>query len=195
MFKWIFSFLSEIRRLIMSQYPSHSVALEADDIPEISSSGIPPFKHEKIEEIVFLLLTTRLGYLKDEIKKEFLELKERQDQVAELHKILQSLKSGKGEKGDLDISNNQELKTMLDRARELGVDIPEGRTQFTKDQVVDLFENIRMSVEDLNTRNDMQLQKATRLTSERYESFQLARAIMKPLHDDKQNKARSISSR
>lgn len=171
-----------------------STAVGTNEVSDIDETP-PPFKHEKIEGLVFLMLTTRLNYLKDELKKEFTGLQEGQEKVAELHKILQALKSNKGEKGDIDFTNNPELKTMIERAKELGVDVKEDKTVYTKEQLNDLFENIRMSVEDLNVRNDMQLQKATRMTSERYESFQLARAIMKPLHDDKHNKARAISGR
>ena len=52
-----------------------------------------------------------------------------------------------------------------------------------------------MHIEDLNTQNDMQLQTVTQLTNERYETYQMARAIMKPLDEDKKQKARSVAGR
>lgn len=169
--------------------------LDVDGAQDVQAAEPGKFKHEKIEELVFLLLTTRLNALKDEITTEFKSLKERQDNVAELHKTLQALKSNKDDKGEIDFTNNDELKALIKRAKELGVNVKEDKTHYTKEQLNDLIENVRMSVEDLNVQNDMQLQKVTRLTNERYESFQLARAIMKPLHDDKLNKARAMSGR
>ena len=58
-----------------------------------------------------------------------------------------------------------------------------------------MLENLKMSCDDLNLQNDMQLQDLNQLMNERYEVYQMARAIMKPLHDDKVHKARSISGR
>ncbi len=58
-----------------------------------------------------------------------------------------------------------------------------------------LIENIRTSIDDYNTENDLQLQMITRYTNERYETFQMVRSIMKPLHEDKVNKARSAAGR
>lgn len=170
-----------------------------NDIQEINGAQDiethKPFKHENIEGLVFLLLTTRLDYLRDEITREFKSLKERQDQVSELHKTLQALKSNKNDKGEIDFTDNEELKEMINRAKELEVEIDPAKTQYSKEQLNDLIENIRMAVEDKNVQNDMQLQKVTRLTNERYESFQLARAIMKPLHDAKLANARAIAGR
>jgi Zn-dependent metalloprotease len=169
--------------------------LETASPEDVQNIAPTPFKHEKIEELVFLLLTTRLNYLREEITTEFKSLKERQDHITELHKFQQALKTNKNDKGEIDFTNDEDMKTMVKRAKELGVNIKDDKTSYTKDQLTDLVDNVRMTLEDLNVQNDMQLQKVTRLTNERYESFQLARAIMKPLHEDKHNKARSASGR
>jgi hypothetical protein len=39
----------------------------------------------------------------------------------------------------------------------------------------------------------MQIQTISRFTNERYETYQMARSILRPLHEDKQRKAREIS--
>jgi len=67
--------------------------------------------------------------------------------------------------------------------------------KYSREERERLVENIRMACDDLNMENDMQIQTVTRLTNERYEAFQLARSIMKPLHEDKINKARALAGR
>lgn len=173
----------------------------SDDTNIIDTSGISKIiwgkdlPHEQIEPLIRLLLSVRLKYLRDQSQQELTALKKRQDDVAELHRILQSLKTSKAADGSIDISNNEELKGMVSKAKELGVVTQDGKMKYTKEELNDLVENIRMTVEDLNVKNDMQLQTLTRLTNETYESYQLARSIMKPLHDDLINKARGASGR
>ena len=84
---------------------------------------------------------------------------------------------------------------MLKQARLLGAEIDEEKLKYNNEERERLIENIRMTIEDFNVQNEMQLQMVTRLTNERYESYQMARSILKPLHDDKMSKARAISGR
>lgn len=172
-----------------------NVVERPEDITSVGNPKPLKLKHPNIEGNTILLLTTRLGYLKNDILAQFKELKKRQDAVSELNKTIQALTTNKNEGGDIDFSNNEELKTLFKRAKELGVNIDEQKTKYTKDQLNDAIGNIKMTVEDLNVRNEQQLHETSRLNSERYESFQLARAIMKPLHDDKINKARAAGGR
>jgi len=65
----------------------------------------------------------------------------------------------------------------------------------TKDQCGRLVENIRMTVEDLNTENEMQMTKVSRLHSERLEMFQFIKSILKSEHDAKTNHARKMDGR
>lgn len=148
-----------------------------------------------IETLALLINAERLKYLENKIFKEFVELKKRQDQVSSLHKLMKSINVATNEKGELDCSNNPEIKELLAKAQEYGVDIKDGKFKYSKDERDRLLENVRMTIDDYNVLSDMQLQTITRLTNERYESYQMARSIMKPLHDDKINKARSLSGR
>ena len=111
-----------------------------------------------------------------------------------LHKLIKTINTATSN-GEFDCSNNEDCKKLLRQAKEYGVDINEGKFKYNSDERERLIENIRMSADDYNVLNDMQLQTITRLTNERYESYQLARSIMKPLHDDKVNKARAIGGR
>ncbi len=148
-----------------------------------------------IETLVMLINTERLKYLQDTTDKELAELKDRQQDVRTLHKVMKAINQSTDDKGNLDISKNAELKKHLKEAKQLGIDIKEEKTKYNKEERDRLVENLKMGVEDLNVQNEMQLQKINRLTNERYESYQLARTILKPLHDDKLNKARAIAGR
>ena len=70
-----------------------------------------------------------------------------------------------------------------------------GNISFSREERDGSVENIRITADDINVMNDMQLQTISRLTNERYESYQMARSILKPLHDDKLRKAREISGK
>jgi len=155
---------------------------------EIDSSGM------SMESMVLLINAERLRFLENKITKEFKELKERQDKVAFLNSLNKKINSATV-KDELDITSEEELKTMLEKAKEYGVDVKDGKLKFNKEERDRLIENIRLTVDDLNVLNDMQLQTVTRLTTERYESYQLARSIMKPLHEDKVSKARAMGGR
>jgi spore germination protein YaaH len=147
-----------------------------------------------IESLALLINTERLKHLENKITKEFLELKKRQDEVSFLHKLIKTINTATTNE-EFDCTDNQQVKDLLLKAKEYGVDLKEDKFKYSKEERERLIENIRITTEDNNVLNDMQLQTITRLTTERYESYQLARSIMKPLHEDKTNKARAISGR
>lgn len=158
-------------------------------------------KDMELEQLVFLLLTERLRQLQQKSTDEFKELKKRQDEVVQMHKVLKVINSHTTDESELSFDQNSELTQHLKDAREkLGIDIQDGTVKdgkmtYTKDQRERLIDNIRMTIDDHNTKNDMQMQTVTRLINERYESYQMARAILKPIHDDKMSKARAIAGR
>ncbi|MEI8366603.1 MAG: hypothetical protein WCF65_09335 [Parachlamydiaceae bacterium] len=147
-----------------------------------------------LESLVLLVNTERLKHLENKITKEFTELKERQGRVSSLHKLIRAVNSATTN-DEFDCSNNTDTQGMLKQASEYGVEINTGKFKYNKEERERLIENIRLSVDDYNVLNDMQLQTVTRLMTERYESYQLARACMKPLHEDKINKARAFGGR
>lgn len=146
-----------------------------------------------LEQLALLLTTDRVHFVEGKIKSEFSELKKRQDQVRVLHNLMKVLNKLTDDKGALDISNNQEVQALMKEVKDLGVNIDETKTKYTKDERDRLIENVRMTIEDLNVQNDLQMQTISRLTNERYEAFQMARTILKPLHEAKLNHARGIA--
>lgn len=67
--------------------------------------------------------------------------------------------------------------------------------QYNREERESLLSSIDMACKDLNLQNDLQMQELNRLYQERLEILQMAKSIMKNLHDDKINKARSVSGR
>ena len=169
----------------------------ASQVPEVLTDAVEQIStdHSKlsIDALLMLLHSERLKTLREQTSKEFKELSERQGLVRKLHEVMKGLNKATSEKGDLNIKDNPELQDHLKTAKELGVDIKEEKTKYSKDERDRLIENLRMTIEDHNVQNDMQLQTVQRLTNERYESYQMARTILKPLHDDKLNKARKVA--
>lgn len=158
-----------------------------------AGGGTDP-KHLSIESMALLINAERLKHLEKKITDEFIELKKRQDQVSHLHKIIKAINTATKD-GEFDCSNDQNMKDLLSKAKEYGAEIDDGKFKYSSDERDRLIENLKLSVEDFNVLNEMQLQTVARYTTERYESYQLARAIMKPLHEDKVNKSRAIAGK
>ncbi len=156
----------------------------------VRAEGTPDNNKPSLESLVGLILTRRLSDIANESQTKIKELQDRQKIVRDLHDVMRAVNAY--DQGDIDLSKDQKLKDLLKRAKELGVDIKEGKTKYTVEERARLIDNLRMTVEDYNMQNDLQLQALTRLTSEIYESYQLAKSILKPLHDDKINKARAM---
>lgn len=182
----------------MSENTSQAVNLDA--VNTVKGTPKDP-KNLSLEQLSLLVLTGRLNHLQQKSQSEFKELRIRQEQVSDMHKVLKSINSNTNEKGEFVFEENDQWIAHFEKAKSHGMEIPtgkkgkDGKTTISKGDRERFIENIRMTVEDLNIQNDMQIQTVTRLTNERHEAFHMARAIMKPLHDDKVNKARAVAGR
>ncbi len=172
-----------------------NIAEALSEAQGVKGPGSDDPKKLSLDALALLVNTKRVRDLEDRAKAQYQELKNRQAEVRFLHKLLKVVNASTDSKGGFSASSNEELKTLLREADAMGVHIPEGKTSFTKEEKERLVDNVRLTCEDLNLQNEMQIQTITRLTHERYEAFQLARAILKPLNDDKVNKARAIAGR
>lgn len=165
-----------------------------DAVSDVANGGKDP-KNMSLESLVLLLTTDRLHKLESDSRTQLDELRKRQQKVSFLHKMMKTINTATGSKGDFDMTPYPDMQEMLKQAKELGVDLDETKLTYNSEERERLLDNLRMTVEDYNVQNEMQLQMITRMTNERYESYQMARAILKPLHDDKLNKARAIAGR
>lgn len=176
----------------MSQIPIEELSTEE----VAANSGVPPKYDYSLEALVFLISKNRVHSLEMKTRDEFKQLKQRQDKVKYLHQLMKSVnKITDSKTGGCDFTSHADLVALFDEARAMGVEIEQGKLKYDREGRDRFIDNIRMTIDDFNVQNEMQLQTITRLTNERYESFQMARSIMKPLHDDKINKARAIAGR
>ena len=154
-------------------------------------------RHLSIESMALLVTANRLHKLEQDSCNELINLKERQKKVTFLHKLTKTLHASTSSKGELDHSKLNpdqlnDLKEMMKQAKELGVALNEDKLKYNNEERERLIENIRMTIEDLNIQNELQLQLITRLTNERYEAYQMANRILKPIHDAKINQTRHM---
>ncbi|NGX61238.1 MAG: hypothetical protein K940chlam9_00721 [Chlamydiae bacterium] len=132
--------------------------------------------------IRFMALMARiLGQAEAEAHDLYLRVKERTDNVDTLTALISKLNS---EKKGVDWTKDEEMKSLVDRARELGVDIPEGKYKWSDDEKRLLKENIQMrkdSMEKLTQleRTDMQryLQEASQCHQARSNILKLLKEV------------------
>ncbi len=183
---------------------SHSEFVQPLGLEEIDESTAV----DSIDLLVYDILISRLDFLKNETTGELEHLKNRQKEVSELHDLIAKINSLTDKDGKVKV--DPELFALLNKAitnNENSAELNEGKINPENLKILEegkiyksedrqrLIENIRMHIDDLNTTNDMQLQTITQLTNERYETYQMARAIFKPMDEDKKNKARAIAGR
>ena len=173
-----------------------------------------------MEQISQLMILQKLDALRTDFRGKGMELRKRQERVRWLHDLLQRInkrvdketgeldlthssideKTGKVKEGvslddDLELQDVIRLRELLQQAADdKGYEIT-AKSKYNKDERERMTDNLRMVCDDLNLQNDRQLQDLNHLVNERYEVYQMARAIMKPLHEDKVHKARSLSGR
>lgn len=170
-------------------------AVDAIEAAAATEGAAPEAGELSLEATMLLVTTDTITRLETKTREELSKLRERQGHVTFLHKVLRGINHITDAKGSFDLTDHADLIEFLEQAKELGVEVDTEKLTYTSDERQRLIENIRIASDDLNMQNDMQIQTVTRLTNERYEAFQMARSILKPLHEDKINKARAISGR
>ena len=146
-----------------------------------------------IQQLMLLLSNERVEDSRIGSERELRELIERQKVVAELHKVLSGINSETTKEGTLQVKEGTTLHALLKKAEELGVSLQKTEGSFERDERERLVQNLRLTIEDLNTRNEMQLQKVTKFTNERYEAYQMARSILKGPDEANKSSARKIA--
>lgn len=145
-----------------------------------------------LESLILLINAERLRYLQETTTQKFQDLREKQKKVADIHNIMKAINSATTENGELHIKDNAALQDLLKTASDLGIEIKADKHSYNAIERDHLMENFRMSVEDLNVDNELMIQEISRLTNERYESYQLAKTCLKPLQDAKHSYARAM---
>ena len=133
--------------------------------------------------IRFMALMARiLGQAEAEAHDLYLRIKQRTDSIDLLTALISKINS---EKGEIDWSNNEEMKQLIEKARELGVDIPKEKYKWSEDERKLLKENIQMRKDSMEKvtqleRTDMQrfLQEASQCHQARSNVLKLLKEVM-----------------
>ncbi len=140
-------------------------------------------KGYNLEKQAVLMASDRVQRLEAESKKELDDIKARQLRIQMLNEALRTINAHRGEEDLIDWSKEPRLMDLIGQVQELGVQITHTDGKFSASQTRRSVENINLLLRDLNAQNEVQIKIANRLQNERYEAFQLARSITKPLHD------------
>lgn len=160
-----------------------SLSVSSSSSTEASDSG-----EKKTEEMgnIFLrfmaLMARILGQAEAEAHSLYLKIKARTDDIETLTKLQSKINSSSGK---IDWTKDEEMKKLVDRAREIGVDIPAGKYTWTEEEKKLLKENIQMRKDNMEKitqleRTDMQryLQEATHCHQARSNILKLLKEVI-----------------
>lgn len=131
----------------------------------------------------FMALMARiLGQAEREAHELYLKIKERTDSVDVLTLLVSKINN---EKGPIDWTNNEEMKKLIEKARQIGVDIPADKLKWSEEEKKLLKENIQMRKDSLEKvtqleRTDMQryLQEASQCHQARSNVLKLLKEVV-----------------
>lgn len=131
--------------------------------------------------IRFMALMARiLGQAELEAHQLYLRIKERTDNVDALTLLLSKINS---EKGAVDWSNNEEMKQLIAKAREIGVDIPEGKLSWSEEEKKLLKENIQMRKDSMEKMTQLERTDMQRYLQEASQCHQARSNVLKLLKE------------
>ncbi len=147
-----------------------------------------------VEELALLLQVDRLETIDQQMQDASTTIRDRQEDIRLLHDAIAKINNALDDKDRLDIADNEELQELFQQLRdELDIDIDPAKTYWKSEEKDRLIEALRFRCEDLNSINQMDLQDIHLFMTKRYEIYELTKSILKPLHQDKVNKARKLS--
>lgn len=146
-----------------------------------NNSGHSPLGSIENIYIRFMALMARiLGQAELEAHQLYLRIKERTDAIDALTLLISKINS---EKGAIDWSNNEEMKKLIDKARALGVDIPEGKYQWSEEEKKLLKENIQMRKDSMEKMTQLERTDMQRYLQEASQCHQARSNVLKVLKE------------
>jgi hypothetical protein len=154
--------------------------------PQDPQSPQSPAKAPASMENIFIrfmaLMARILGQAELEAHQLYVRIKERTDAIDLLTNLIAKINN---EKGAIDWSNNEEMKKLVDRARALGVEIPDGKYKWSEEEKKLLKENIQTRKDSMEKvtqleRTDMQryLQEASQCHQARSNVLKLLKEVV-----------------
>jgi hypothetical protein len=147
-----------------------------------TQSGGPVGSIENVYIRFMALMARILGQAEMEAHQLYLRIKDRTDQIDVLTLLLSKMNS---EKGAIDWTNNEEMKALIQKAKAIGVDIPDDKYKWSEEEKKLLKENIQMRKDSMEKitqleRTDMQryLQEASQCHQARSNVLKLLKEVM-----------------
>lgn len=142
--------------------------------------------HEKIAgvENIFIrfmaLMARILGQAEAEAHDLYLRIKERTDSIDHLTLFISKINS---EKGAIDWSKNDEMKLIIERARAVGVDIPDGKFTWSEEEKRFLKENVQMRKDSMEKMTQLERTDMQRYLQEASQCHQARSNVLKLLKE------------
>ena len=156
--------------------------VEGPNQNELSEPEAPSESAGNIFYRVMALMARILGQAEAEAQALYMRIKGRTDEIDTLITLSSKINSADG---NIDWSKDEEMKKLVERARELGVDIPEGKCTWNEEEKKLLKENIQMRKDNMEKisqleRTDMQryLQEASQCHQARSNILKLYKEVM-----------------
>lgn len=133
-----------------------------------------------VQQIAHLLHIVHAQEIKDKLIEEAAILRERQEKIKFAHEVMQEINNAMDKEGNLDITNNLQLKDKLKAVAELGISISE-KDQRNTHESRRLLDNLTYAVEDWSREDATQMRKMQNLYTEKEQSIMIAKHTMSSL--------------
>ncbi len=152
--------------------------------------NVPKDNMPSLESLLLSIHNKNLNRTKSDSIDEYKQLNKRQEEVAFLHKLIGAINASTNEKGEVDLEKDPDLKNYIEKAKEMGIKVPEFKDgKMTNSQRDQFISSVRMTVEDENILIELHMQKISNLNYELHESYQWMRTHIKTLDDIKRKMA------
>lgn len=174
---------------------------ESEDVNEVQKlnkwAEFPRDPNPSFESLFTDIHNFNLNRIRLESLKEYAALKQRQEEVSFFHKLISAINAASNDKGELNLTGQEELQQMLNRAQEMGVKFPpfQPNSALNVNQRDQFISSIRMTVDDENTLIELHMHKLQNFNYELHESYQWMRSHLKTLDDLKRKFTSKIEIR
>lgn len=163
----------------MSQQ-STSLDLELETVNKaraLTDQEDDPFKKLSLQQMIMALHTSRIADLTGKMKGESQGVNDKKKNLEFFQALLRKINTNTDDSGKIDLSKDSELKTMLQEAKEKGIDVPT-KDKLSAQERNALRENVNSKAEELNLSINMQMESISSFHKEWDQSFMILKNTM-----------------
>lgn len=158
--------------------PNTSSVTERKEDTQVGSLKGPTKLEPTVQQEAFLLHIMHVMALKEKVNKEIASLRDRQEKIKYIHEVMQDINNTMDDKGNLDITKNEELKQKFKDLKDLGVKFPEGKEVFNVSECKRVQENLQNKVDDMSSEDSTQMRKIQNYYTESEQSIMIVKHTM-----------------